>query len=84
MSWKAHYSAAKSSGPSLNMGQPVTMIAPENVPTTQLGWKDHFQDMNAATMDIKKHIGTPLAGVMTDNPAEQVAVGGAIANALSK
>lgn len=84
MSWKAHYSAAKSAGPQLNNGQPVTMITPSYVPSTALGWQDHFKDLNAAAMDIKAHIGKQLAGALTDSASDQVAVGGAIANALSK
>lgn len=83
MSWKAHYSAAKSA-PQLNNGQPVNVIAPEHVPTSQLGWKDHFADMNAAAMDVKKHIGTQLASVFTDDPAHQVSIGDALVNALGK
>src|ERR1700733_4828945 len=84
MSWKAHYAAAKSGGPQLNNGQPVTMITPSYVPSTALGWQDHFKDLNAAAMDIKAHIGNQIAAHLTDNPSDQAAAGGAIANALSK
>jgi hypothetical protein len=85
MSWKAHYSAAKSGpGPQLNNGSAVTPVALAYTPSTQLGWADHFKDLNAAAMDIKAHIGNQMAAHLTDNAADQASVGGAIANALSK
>lgn len=83
MSWKAHYSAAKS-GPQLNNGSSVTPVALAYTPSTALGWQDHFKDLQAATSEVKSHIGSQLASAMTDDPKDQVALGGAIANAMSK
>jgi len=61
------------------------------VPTTQLGWRDHFQDMSADKMadsrgvhPLAAHVGNSIAGALTANPDHQAAISSAISGAMSQ
>ena len=87
--WRQHLQAMKGA-PQLSFGKSANVQAPQHVPTTQLGWRDHFQDMSADKMadsrgvhPLAAHVGNSVASVLTDNPEHQQQIAGAVAGMMS-
>jgi hypothetical protein len=89
--WRQHVQAMKAAGsPSLDFGKSAAVAKPSYVPTTALGWRDHFQDLTQAQLDkgsdvhpLAAHVGNAVGSVLADNPDHQAQIAGAVAGSMS-
>lgn len=87
--WRQHLAAMKGA-PQLSFGKSAAVQAQQHVPTSLMGWRDHFQDMSADQLadrgahPLADHVGNAVAGALTANPDHQAAISSAISGAMSQ